>query len=86
MGAEDFSFFLQQRPGCFFFVGCALPGDIRPHHKSVFDFDERGVLVSASVFVQIIRDILRWAEVCSAAGCQAIVMVMGIQSPCFPKK
>jgi amidohydrolase len=59
MGAEDFSFFLQQRPGCFFFVGCALPGDIRPHHKSVFDFDERGVLVSASVFVQIIRDILR---------------------------
>lgn len=21
-------------------VGCALPGDPRPHHKSVFDFDE----------------------------------------------
>lgn len=27
-------------PGCFFFVGAALPGDNRPHHKSVFDFDE----------------------------------------------
>ena len=82
-GAEDFSFFLEERPGryihtvhtyihtyihhtyvhhidmnvylnnkavllycmcccigCFFFVGAALPGDLRPHHKSVFDFDE----------------------------------------------
>jgi metal-dependent amidase/aminoacylase/carboxypeptidase family protein len=26
--------------GCFFFVGAALPGETRPHHKSVFDFDE----------------------------------------------
>lgn len=40
MGAEDFSYFLQQRPGCFFFVGAGLPGPQRPHHKSVFDFDE----------------------------------------------
>lgn len=56
MGAEDFSYFLQQRPGAnhvaddildftlsagaFFFVGAALPGELRPHHKSVFDFDE----------------------------------------------
>ncbi len=40
MGAEDFSYFLQKRPGCFFFVGAGLPGDVRPHHKSVFDFDE----------------------------------------------
>ena len=40
MGAEDFSYFLQARPGAFFFIGCALPGETRPHHKSVFDFDE----------------------------------------------
>ena len=26
--------------GCFFFVGAALEGDLRPHHKSTFDFDE----------------------------------------------
>ena len=26
--------------GCFFFVGGMLPGELRPHHKSVFDFDE----------------------------------------------
>lgn len=30
-------------PGCFFFVGAALPGEARPHHKSVFDFDEVGI-------------------------------------------
>jgi len=58
MGAEDFSFFLEKKPGCFFFVGCGLPGECRPHHKSVFDFDERGLLISASIFVHIIRDIL----------------------------
>jgi metal-dependent amidase/aminoacylase/carboxypeptidase family protein len=26
--------------GCFFFVGAALPGPVRPHHQAVFDFDE----------------------------------------------
>jgi metal-dependent amidase/aminoacylase/carboxypeptidase family protein len=42
--------------GCFFFVGAALPGESRPHHKSVFDFDETAILIGASIFVQIIRD------------------------------
>jgi metal-dependent amidase/aminoacylase/carboxypeptidase family protein len=50
--------FETQRPGCFFFVGGAQPGDVRPHHKSVFDFDERAMLVGASVYVQLIRDLL----------------------------
>ena len=58
-GAEDFSYFLQQRPGAFFFVGAALPGqELRPHHKSVFDFAEETMLVGASVFVQLIHDLL----------------------------
>lgn len=58
MGAEDFSFFLQQRPGCFFFIGAGLPGDLRPHHKSVFDFDEAAILIGASVLVNIAREVL----------------------------
>jgi len=61
-GAEDFSYFLQQRPGCFFFVGAALPGELRPHHKSVFDFDERAMEVTSSVFVQLIRILLYGKE------------------------
>ena len=54
-GAEDFSYFLQQRPGAFFFVGAALPGEPRPHHKSVFDFDEDALLVSAAMFLGIVE-------------------------------
>lgn len=53
MGAEDFSYFLQERPGCFFFVGAALPGDPRPHHKSVFDFDEVSYICSSYLYVTL---------------------------------
>ena len=59
MGAEDFSYYLEQRPGCFWFVGAAKPGDVLPHHKSVFDFDERAMLISASTFVEVAYDRLR---------------------------
>jgi amidohydrolase len=59
MGAEDFSFFLEQRPGCFWFVGAAKRGEVLPHHKSIFDFDERALLISASTFVELVNDILR---------------------------
>ena len=55
MGAEDMSYFLNAVPGAFFFVGAALPGDARPHHKSVFDFDEDALLVGASVFVELVE-------------------------------
>ena len=55
MGAEDFSYMLQSRTGAFFFVGCALPGEPRPHHKNVFDFDEDAMLVSASCFLALLE-------------------------------
>lgn len=45
----------RQRPGCFFFVGAAKPGAVLPHHKSVFDFDERVMLVTASILVRLVR-------------------------------
>lgn len=58
MGAEDFSYFMLERPGCFFFVGAGKVGEQLPHHKSVFDFDENALLISASLLVTIIRDLL----------------------------
>ena len=59
MGAEDFSYFLQQRPGCFFFVGAKLNDQVeRPHHISNFDFDENAMLIASSIFVQIVKDVL----------------------------
>jgi len=45
MGSEDMAFFLQQIPGCFFFVGSANPeqGLDAGHHHPRFDFDERAL-------------------------------------------
>lgn len=59
MGGEDFSYFAQEVPACYFLVGSA-PLDREPmsvpHHCSHFDIDERALLVGASVFVQVIED------------------------------
>jgi amidohydrolase len=42
MGGEDMSFFLNEVPGCFFFVGSRNEQRslIYPHHSPKFDFDE----------------------------------------------
>ena len=59
MGGEDFSYFANEIPGCFFLVGSAPLGREAlsvPHHCSHIDIDERALLVGASVFVQIIED------------------------------
>ena len=55
---EDFSYFLQRTPGCFFIVGPSLPGKKVSHHSPEFDFDERALNIGASVFVQLIEDLL----------------------------
>ncbi|MCH7521932.1 MAG: amidohydrolase [Candidatus Marinimicrobia bacterium] len=61
MGGEDMAYFLQEVPGCFFFIGSAKPehpeGAV-PHHSSHFDFDERALTVGASMFVAIIQALL----------------------------
>lgn len=59
MGAEDFSYYLQKIPGCFFFIGSAPQGKELmsvPHHCSHFDIDERALLIGTSMFVQLIID------------------------------
>ncbi len=61
MGAEDFSFYLNQRAGCFFFIGCCPTDDLAayPHHKSSFDLHEDALEVGSSVFINLIEDILK---------------------------
>jgi len=61
MGGEDMAYFLREVPGCFIFVGSAKPGhktEKVPHHCSHFDFDERALAVGASVFIEIVRELL----------------------------
>ena len=61
MGGEDFAYYAQKVPGCFFFIGSSpqgvSPGTI-PHHCSHFDFDERALLVGASVLLELIENTL----------------------------
>ena len=61
MGGEDFSYFLKEIPGCFFFVGSS-PDEKEhlsiPHHCSHFDINERALLVGSSVYIQLIEDLL----------------------------
>ena len=55
MGGEDFSYFSNKIPGCFFFLGTA-PKDRKPmstpQHCSHFDIDEDAMLIGTSIFVQ----------------------------------
>ena len=56
MGGEDFSYYTNKIPGCFFFLGSA-PKDRKPlstpHHCSHFDIDEKAMLIGSSIFIEI---------------------------------
>jgi len=61
MGGEDFAYYLQKIPGCFFFVGSA-PNKSKlfetPHHCSHFNMDERALLVGPSIYLNLIDKIM----------------------------
>ena len=41
MGSEDFAYYLKEKPGAFFFIGCRSEekGINSPHHNPCFDID-----------------------------------------------
>lgn len=53
MGAEDFSYFAREAPGCFFDLGGALDEDPpRHHHHPRFDIDERCLPIGAALLAE----------------------------------
>jgi amidohydrolase len=60
MGGEDMSFFLQEVPGCYFFLGSANPekGLAYPHHHPRFDFDETALAMGVEMFVRCVEKFL----------------------------
>ena len=60
MGGEDFSYFANEVPGCFFFLG-SNPNKNKintPHHCSHFNINEKSLIIGSSIFVQLIEDLL----------------------------
>lgn len=56
--SEDFSFFANQVPAAFMFLGVAIEGDLRSHHSPDFDIDESGLYVGAAVLSQTARRLI----------------------------
>lgn len=52
MGAEDFAYMLQERPGAYLFIG---NGDTAAWHHPAFDFDDAAAPVGASFFARLIE-------------------------------
>jgi len=59
-GAEDFSFFQEEVPGFYFFLGGMTPGntDPYPHHTPYFKIDESGMLLGVKVMTNLAIDYL----------------------------
>ncbi|MFM7470250.1 MAG: M20 family metallopeptidase [Nodosilinea sp.] len=57
MGGEDMAFFLQEVPGCYFFLGAANPEKALayPHHHPRFDFDETALILGVEMFVRCVE-------------------------------
>ena len=59
-GAEDFSYYQQEIPGLFFFLGGVpegvSPEDAAPHHSPYFFFDEGGISVGVRALSHLVVD------------------------------
>lgn len=60
LGAEDFAYFLEHRPGAYFKVGARNddPATHFPHHHPKFNFDEKALLIIGQVFLGIVEHYL----------------------------
>lgn len=59
-GGEDFSYYLENKPGCFGFVGSRNPdlGTDYPHHNERFNIDESALANGAGTYAQYAIDFL----------------------------
>jgi metal-dependent amidase/aminoacylase/carboxypeptidase family protein len=55
MGAEDFSYMLEERPGCFIFIG---NGDTAGLHHPDYDFDDAAIPIGASYWAKLVETAL----------------------------
>jgi amidohydrolase len=57
MGGEDFAYYLEKAPGCFFFIGVAPTKDPYPSlHNDHYDFTDAAMSVGMRMFVELMRN------------------------------
>lgn len=59
MAAEDFAFMLQQRPGCYFWLGTKREGNNPGLHSPYFDFNDDILGIGANLWVNIVKESLK---------------------------
>lgn len=57
MIGEDFSYYLLERPGCFFLTGSGNEekSSTAPHHHPMFDLDEDAMKTTTEMFLKILE-------------------------------
>lgn len=53
LGGEDFAYYLQHKPGAFFFLGSGNETINQPLHSPRFDIDEQCLEIGAKIMAQI---------------------------------
>ena len=58
---EDFAYYLQKKPGAFFFLGCGNTerGITQPLHSSLFDLDEESLVIGAAMQAALAAEFLQ---------------------------
>lgn len=61
MGSEDMTYYLQEVPGCYLFLGAGNSdkGFTLPHHNPRFDFDEDAMALGCELFLRIAEEYFR---------------------------
>ncbi|KAG7392202.1 hypothetical protein PHYBOEH_006456 [Phytophthora boehmeriae] len=78
MASEDFSYFLQERKGCYFFLGTKEEGDpdkFRALHSNQFDFNDKAIPLGIRMFLGILQSRFG-CELYSAEELQAFQVAM----------
>ncbi len=62
MAAEDFAFMLQEKPGCYFWLGAARSRGVNPGlHSSKYDFNDEVLPLAANFWISLVQLVLKVA-------------------------
>jgi len=62
MGAEDFAYMLERRPGAYIWLGIGGADEGRTLHSAGYDFDDRALAIGATWWVRLVETVLGLSE------------------------